>query len=216
MTPELVIFDLDGTILDTLSDLLGAMNAALADSGYPGHTMSEMRGFIGNGLRMMAVRAVPEGTPEAGVAKVYNFFKSYYAEHLNINTAPYPGIMQLISDLRGRGIHTAVSTNKIDYGAKKLIKEHFGELIEYTLGETEGTPRKPDPAGPARIAAFFGVKPENCVYVGDSSVDIETARNFGCACVAVSWGFQDETRLISAGAERIAHNADELARYLYE
>jgi len=216
MAFELVIFDLDGTILDTLKDLLGAMNASLAHYGYPGHTLSEMRGFIGNGLRMMAVRAVPAGTDEAGAENVYKYFRQYYAEHLNIETVPYPGIPELIARLRARGIHVAVSTNKCDSGAKELINAHFGELIEYTLGETEGTPRKPDPAGPLKIAAHFGVSPDKCVYVGDSAVDVATAKALGSGCVAVTWGFQDEDRLISAGAERIAHTIGELNYMLTE
>lgn len=210
----LVIFDLDGTILDTLGDLLGAMNATLAHFGYPGHTLAEMRTFIGNGLRMMAVRALPEGTDDGTVEKVYKYFKSYYSEHLNIETKPYEGIRELLSSLKAAGIDTAVSTNKFDYGAKVLIKEHFGDLIGYTLGETEGTPRKPDPAGPRKIMEHFGATEAETVYIGDSGVDVQTAENLGVKGIAVTWGFQDEDRLLASGAKTVVRSVQQLKSLL--
>ena len=207
-----VIFDMDGTVLDTIEDLLNAMNAALTFYGYPTHTLAEMKTFVGNGLRMMAVRAVPAGTDDEAVERVFRHFKQYYSEHLNINTRPYPGITDLLRTLKAKGIATAINSNKFDAGAKLLAQVHFGDLIDITYGESEATPKKPDPAAARRIMEALGTDTAHTIYVGDSRVDIETARNAGLKCICVGWGFQSPDRLTDA--DWIAHSIEELQQLL--
>ena len=140
-----VIFDLDGTILNTLEDLLGAMNYALARHGFPQHTLGEMQSYVGDGLYMMAKRAAPQGSDDEIVMSVFRLFKSYYGEHLNIKTRPYEGITELLRKLKASGVKVGVSSNKYDAGAKLLCRAHFGDLIDIAVGESEAVPKSPIP-----------------------------------------------------------------------
>lgn len=216
MLPKLVIFDMDGTVLNTLEDLLAAMNHALTKRGMPPHTLKEMQSFVGNGLYMMAVRAVPEGTSKEDVDAVFRDFKAYYSEHLNVYTKPYDGIREVLAALKERGIATAISSNKYDAGAKLLAQCHFGALVDMTVGESELTPKKPDPAGTLAIMRALGGTPENTMYFGDSGVDIETAKNAGLTCVCVSWGFRSPKQLLEAGAETVVTGPAEMLSYILE
>jgi len=211
---RLVIFDMDGTVLDTLADLLAAMNHALEKQGLEKRTLPEMQSFVGNGLYMMAVRAVPPGTENAVVEQVFNDFKTYYKSHLNVYTAPYEGVTEVLAELKKRGIKAAISSNKFHEGAKALAEYHFGSLIDMTLGESVLTPKKPDPTGAENILSALGVQKDEAVYVGDSNVDIETARNAGLDCICVSWGFRSRTQLEQAGANVIVDTPSQLLEVL--
>ncbi len=210
MNTKLVIFDMDGTVLDTLSDLLSAMNFSLGKHGYPAHTLNEMKTFVGSGLYMMAVRALPEGTDKRVINAVFADFKAQYASHLNIETAPYPGIVSMMETLREHGIKMGISSNKFQEGASLLSDCHFGSLIGCTVGESLRYPKKPDPAGTNAIVSFFGAKKENTLYIGDSDVDILTAQNASLPMICVSWGFRPKEELLKAGAKTIADTPEEL------
>ncbi|MBQ3761787.1 MAG: HAD family hydrolase [Clostridia bacterium] len=209
-----VIFDMDGTVLDTLGDLLGAMNHAMAEHGFKAHTLEEMRSFVGDGLYMMAVRALPESADKKLIDSVFQSFKAYYNDHLNIRTKPYDGIPELLKKLKETGIKTAVSSNKYDAGAKMLSDIHFGDLIDMTVGESELVPKKPDPTGTFLIMDTLGCDRESTLYVGDSGVDIQTARNAGLPMVAVCWGFRTRQQLEAAGASRFAETVRELESHI--
>ena len=209
-----VIFDMDGTVLDTLEDLLSAMNYAMKQHGFKMHSLEEMRSFVGDGLYMMAVRAVPSGTEEATVKSVFNCFKAYYGEHLNVLTKPYDGIIWMLEKLKQAGIRTGISSNKYDQGAKMLSDIHFGRLIDCTVGESELVPKKPDPTGTRLIMNELGANAESTLYVGDSNVDIQTAANAGLKMLAVSWGFRTRQQLAEAGAAQIVDSVAELEHYI--
>ena len=214
MNWDLVIFDMDGTVLDTLVDLLSAMNHALKVHGLGERTLDEMRSYVGNGLYMMAKRAVPEGTDEETVLSVFRAFKAYYADHLNVETKPYAGIKPLLERLKKEGTRIGISSNKFDPGAKMLAEVHFGDLVDITVGESEAVPKKPDPAGADLIRAKLGISREKTVYVGDSGVDVETAKNAGLAFIGVSWGFRTAAQLAEAGAKVIADTPEQLGELL--
>ena len=209
-----VIFDMDGTVLDTLGDLLGAMNHAMRQHGFGEHTLDEMRSYVGNGLYMMAVRAVPAGTEEATVQSVFRCFKSYYNDHLNITTRPYSGIVEMLRELKQAGIKTGISSNKYDRGAKLLSDIHFGSLIDCTVGESEAVPKKPDPTGTFLIMKTLCAEGSSTLYVGDSGVDIETAKNADLPMLAVSWGFRSRAQLLEAGATELVDSVSELKKYI--
>lgn len=211
---ELVIFDMDGTVLDTLADLLLAMNHALREHGLGERTLDQMRSYVGNGLYMMAARAVPAGTDEKTVDSVFRCFKAYYADHLNVRTRPYEGICALMEKLKAAGAHIGISSNKFDAGANMLARTHFGSLVDITVGESDIVPKKPDPAGADLIRAHFGTSREKTVYVGDSGVDVETAKNAGLAFIGVSWGFRTSAQLAEAGAGTIADTPGRLEEML--
>ena len=211
---QTVIFDMDGTVLDTLEDLLGAMNHAMRRFGFQEHTLDEMRSFVGDGLYMMAVRAVPEATDRSTVDGIFHCFKEYYSEHLNEKTRPYQGIVEMLREIKKAGMKTGISSNKYDGGAKMLSQVHFGDLIDCTVGESDAIPKKPDPAGTRLIMETLHALPESTLYVGDSGVDIETAKNAGLAMLAVSWGFRSRKQLSEAGAVQIVDSVAELRNQL--
>ena len=211
---DLVIFDMDGTVLDTLEDLLGAMNYALARQQLGSRTLDEMRSYVGNGLYMMAVRACGVGAPMTQVDAVFNDFKAWYSEHLNVKTHPYEGITALLKRMKARGIKAGICSNKFDPGAKALAQAHFGDLIDLTVGESEQVPKKPDPASTKLILSRLNVRPERALYVGDSAVDVQTAKAAGLELAAVSWGFASAQSLKQAGAKRIFDTVGALEEYI--
>ncbi len=208
-----VIFDLDGTLLDTLCDLCDSTNAALRAVGYPERTIDEVRRFVGNGIGLLIERALPGGRENPDYEKVLDAFKADYAKNCLNKTKPYDGVNELISVIKKRGIKTAVVSNKIDFAVKDLAKNFFPEL-DYALGETEGIRRKPAPDMMIRTCDFLGVKREDSLFVGDSDVDIETAKNAGTDCVSVTWGFRDREFLIEHGASHFADKPSDILDYL--
>ena len=204
------IFDLDGTLLDTLQDLADSANYALALHGLPARTVEEVRRFVGNGVGLLIRRAAPEGTPEALEEQVLRDFRAHYLLNMENKTAPYPGIPELLDALRAAGVRTAVVSNKFDGAVKGLCQNYFGDRIEAAIGESQGVARKPAPDTVLRALGELGMPREGAVYIGDSDVDIETAKNAGLPCISVSWGFRSRTFLTEHGASAIADTVEEL------
>ena len=199
-----ILFDLDGTLLDTLGDLHASTNAVLRQFGYPERTIDEVRRFVGNGARVLIQQAVPAGEDHR-VDEVLSAFQTYYAAHCDILTRPYPGIPALLSAL-GEKYPLAVVSNKPDRAVKELAKIYFPAL--YARGESTDCPRKPAPDMVRMAIQALGA--ENCIYVGDSEVDVMTAKNAGVPCIAVTWGFRDVETLRTAGAEHFCHTPADL------
>lgn len=210
MKPRLVIFDMDGTVLDTLSDLLGALNHALELHGLPKHTLEQMRSYVGSGLYAMVTRSQGPNPDKALCDSIARDFKAYYLQNYNICTRPYPGIVDLLKTLRTKGIICAISSNKVDSAAKELSRAHFGDLVSLCVGESPETPRKPDPTGTRWLMKALGATEADTVYVGDSDVDCETAKNAGLPFIAVTWGFRSREQLEAAGATVFANDCGEL------
>lgn len=199
-----ILFDLDGTLLDTLGDLHASTNAVLRQFGYPERTIDEVRRFVGNGARVLIQQAVPVGEDHR-VDEVLSAFQTYYAAHCDILTRPYPGIPALLSALEEK-YPLAVVSNKPDQAVKELAKIYFPAL--YARGESTDCPRKPAPDMVRMAIQALGA--ENCIYVGDSEVDVMTAKNAGVPCIAVTWGFRDVETLRTAGAEHFCHTPADL------
>ncbi len=211
---EAVIFDLDGTLLNTLGDLTDSVNHALEKYDLPTCSMEEVRNFVGNGLRNLMLQAVPEGDENPVFEELFLYFRDYYRTHCNIKTAPYEGIMELMKELQGRGIKMAIVSNKIDAGVKELNEKFFSEYTTAAIGEREGIARKPAPDSVNEAIRILGVEKEHAVYVGDSDVDIMTAKNAEVRCISVTWGFRDEEFLMDNGAGIMIDRPLELLEYL--
>ena len=210
---ETIVFDLDGTLLDTLSDLHAAVNFALEKYSFPKRTKDEVRSFIGNGIALLIQRAIGKETPLFD--KVLQAFKEYYAEHCADETRPYVGIMPLLESLQKQGIKTAVVSNKADFAVKKLADEYFGGLLLDAVGEDEanGIRKKPAPDSLLSVMEKLGADKGKTVYVGDSEVDIQTAQNAGVDCISVTWGFKDKAFLLENGASYCIDTPDEILQY---
>ena len=205
-----VVFDLDGTLLDTLDDLAASVNVALQKNGFPQRSREEVCHFVGNGMAQLIRCAVPEGTSQSEIEQVLAYFKSYYAQHNADKTRPYEGIQHMLEALRQQGIQVAVVSNKNDENTKVLSSSHFG--IEVALGDQEGRQRKPAPDGIWQAMSLLGASAESTLYVGDSEVDVQTAQNAGLTCLAVTWGFRSQAELLTAGAVYFAaHPRDVVA-----
>ena len=213
---ETVIFDLDGTLLNTLEDLTNAVNHAMRESGYPERTMEEVRQFVGNGVGKLIRRALPalaDGDEEA-YQETLQAFKSYYARHNNDATAPYAGIEPLLEHLSAAGVRMAIVSNKNDPNVKALARDYFSRWIGLAVGDQEGVRRKPAPDAVLKVMREWGCDPASVLYVGDSGVDVETARNAGVDCAAVCWGFRPEGELRAAGATALFHTPEQLCAYI--
>lgn len=207
---EAVIFDLDGTLLDTLMDLKNAVNAALAAFHMPERTLEEIRTFVGNGVRNLMIKSVPGGEGNPDFEEALSFFTKYYKVHCKENTGPYPGILAMMKALSDKGIPMGVVSNKLDSAVKELCQEHFGAYIQVAIGEMPQVERKPAPGMVHMALDMLDVQKAQAIYVGDSEVDIQTARNAGLDCVCVTWGFRDEDFLKECGGEVFIHNPQEL------
>ena len=209
-----VIFDLDGTLLNTLFDLADSVNWALKKYNMPLRTVEEVRAFVGNGLRNLMDQAVPEGENNPVFETLFEEFREYYKGHCNIKTAPYDGILELLERLKEQGHPMAIVSNKIDSGVKELNEIHFSDYVEVAIGEREGIARKPAPDSVVEALRLLGIDKENAVYVGDSDVDIATANNADVRCITVLWGFRDEEFLAEHGAKVMIKHPLELLEYL--
>ena len=212
MSYQTYIFDLDGTLLDTLGDLAASVNYAMRTHGMPEHTVDEVRLFVGNGVRRLMERAVPGGAAHPAFEAAFATFRRHYMEHSLDTTRPYEGIPELLQELKRRGRHTAVVSNKFDAATKELCRHFFPDTIEVAIGENEAEGIRKKPAPDTVIAALrqLGVGQEGAVYVGDSDVDIETARNSGLPCISVLWGFRDRDFLLQHGAKTLISAPSEL------
>lgn len=197
-----ILFDLDGTLLDTLEDLKDAVNYALNVHGYPARTLAEVRRFVGNGAARLMALAVPEGAAYEPVLETY---RTYYQAHSQVKTAPYPGILDALAKIREK-YPVAIVSNKPDPAVKVLCKDFFGDI--YALGETPDCPRKPAPDMLYKATKELGV--DHFVYVGDSDVDVVTAHSAGAKCVSVLWGFRDEAEIRAAGGEYFCRDTAQL------
>ena len=210
MPYQTAVFDLDGTLLDTLEDLYLATNHALTRHGLPCRSRDEVRLFVGNGVEMLIRRAVPAGTDEETTLAVLADFKTAYAAICEDHTKPYDGILDMLTALRERGIRVAVVSNKFDAATKQLCKKYFGDLVEVAIGERAGVRKKPAPDTVHEALRELGVTAEGAVYIGDSDVDIRTAENCGMPCISVTWGLRDKDFLIENGAKALVDSPESL------
>lgn len=207
-----IIWDLDGTLLDTLADLTDSTNRTLAHFGFPARTAREVRSFVGNGAGQLLAKAVPAGTPEETVRQALNWFQADYGANCRNKTGPYPGIPEALAALRSQGYPMAVVSNKPDRAVRTLVPDWFPGL--YARGEGADCPRKPAPDMVFRAMEALGVS--RCIYVGDSEVDVLTARAAGVPCLSVLWGFREETELRIAGAAHFCAEPGQLPVRLKE
>lgn len=211
-----VIFDLDGTLLNTLDDLADSTNYALSKFGYPTRTIEEVRQFVGNGVAKLIERAIPEGKNNPNFEKCLSIFKENYAQNMYNKTAPYNGIIEMLSNLKSKGIKIAVVSNKFDLAVKELCKKYFEGFIDFAAGENEaqGIKKKPAPDTVISVLNEFNFAPKDAVYVGDSDVDIMTAKNSKMPCISVTWGFRDKKFLLENGATILINAPSEIYNHL--
>ena len=204
-----VIFDLDGTLLDTLVDLWEATNYAMRESGFPERTLDEIRRFVGNGVRVLVRRALPPDTPDDEYEKAYALFRQYYKKNMLNNTRPYDGVNGMLRNLNKAGIKTAIVTNKADFAAIPLCRNLFPE-VETVIGTNENIASKPDPCGVNKALEILNSSGDEAYYVGDCEVDAETAANSGLDLILVSWGFRTKDELEKMGFKSYVSTPDEL------
>lgn len=204
------IFDLDGTLLNTLGDLAASTNYALRSVGLPEHSVDDVRRFVGNGVRKLMERAMENGDRNPHFDEAYAIFRKHYLEHGLDTTEPYPGIMDLLGELRARDKKIAVVSNKFYDATRELVKHFFGQYVEVAIGERENIRKKPAPDTVIEALRLLGAGKEGAVYIGDSDVDFNTAKNVGIPCVSVLWGFRDREFLSSIGATTFIETPSQL------
>ena len=212
MKYEAVLFDMDGTILDTMTDLYDGANRSLAMHGYPLRTMEEIRIFVGGGARQLMQRSLPDTVSEEELDAITEEFRTWYGENSCVKTCPYPGVEAAVEALQKAGVKVAVVSNKPDVATKALAKQFFPTLPAF--GQRDDVPQKPAPDMVWNALQELGVSAENASYVGDSEVDVATARNAGMPLLAVCWGFRTREELVAAGAEHIVDNAEDMLKAL--
>ena len=212
MRYQTYVFDLDGTLLDTLGDLAASTNYALRTHGMPEHALDDVRRFVGNGVRVLMERAVPQGAENPQFEAAFQTFRTHYMQHSLDTTKPYDGILETLEALKAEGCRLAVVSNKMMAATQELCRHFFRDTIEVAIGEHEaqGIRKKPAPDTVNEAFRQLGVGKERAVYVGDSDVDILTARNSGLPCISVLWGFRDRDFLIQHGAETFISAPSEL------
>lgn len=210
MKYDAVIFDLDGTLTDTLEDLKNSVNFAMREFGFPERTTDEVRSFVGNGVKRLIDLSVPENTSDEVSAECLSVFKSFYKDNSLVSTKPYDGIIPMLEKLKKDGVKTAIVTNKMHEAAVDIVNLFFGELIDVAIGQIDGVAQKPQPDGIYSALEKLGVSKEKSVYVGDSEVDCITAKNAGIPCIGVTWGFRDREILVGNGADFIINFPEEI------
>lgn len=210
MKYDAIIFDLDGTLTDTLEDLKNSVNYALKESGFPERNLDEVRSFVGNGVRRLIYLSVPENTPDEISESCLEVFKGYYKDHSLIKTKPYDGIIPMLERMKKEGIKTAVVTNKMHEAAVDIVNLFFDGLIDVTIGQIDGVAQKPQPDGIYAALEKLGVSKDKAVYVGDSEVDCITAKNAEIPCIGVTWGFRSKEVLLENGADYIINSPKEI------
>ena len=214
MRYKAVLFDMDGTVLNTVGDLTAAVNHTLGVFGMPERSEDEIKSFLGNGAKRLLTLSAPEGTSETQIDTMLLDYMPYYNAHCKELTAPYDGIIPLIEALKEAGARIAVISNKQDEAVKPLAEEFFPGLLEFAIGESASVRRKPNPDSVLAAAEFFGTELSQTIYIGDTEVDIQTAKNAGMDCAAVCWGFRSEQELIEAGAQMLFKTPAELKDFL--
>lgn len=209
-----IIFDMDGTVLNTLDDLTDSVNYVFSKFGLPARSRDEYRQFFGNGIGYAMKCAAPEGTPDSLIEEMIPVFKEYYDIHCLDKTGPYEGIIDLMKELRDSDYKLAIVSNKIDSAVKELNERFFSEYVSVAIGERPGVNRKPAPDTVFAALAELGSSPDEAVYIGDSEVDLMTAKNSNLPCIAVLWGFRDRDYLIKNGASAFAKTPEDIISYL--
>ena len=211
-TLQAFIFDLDGTLLDTLGDLAASVNYALKACDMPQHSIDDVRRFVGNGVRLLMERAVPDGAANPQFEEAFTTFRQHYMQHSLHTTRPYDGVMEMLQALRSRGFRTALVSNKIYEATQEPCQHFFADSIEVAIGEheAEGIRKKPAPDTVNEALRQLGVSREHAVYVGDSDVDVATAAASGMPCISVLWGFRDREFLLAHGATQFISHPSEL------
>lgn len=204
------VFDLDGTLLDTLPDLVALTNRALRDAGFPERTEREILSYVGNGVRALMYQAVPEGTDSAQAEAAMDRWRELYPEYGTTLTKPYDGMVEVLASLKEQGKKLAVLSNKFDGGVQELMPVFFPDVFDAAHGESASIPRKPDPTGLLLTLKQIDADPETTAYVGDSGGDMKTAHNAGVFAIGVSWGYRPEGELREMGADAIVHHPAEL------
>lgn len=210
----MLIFDLDGTLLNTIKDLHIALNVALKTHGFPEKTETETQTLLGNGIDILVAGAIPNGQENPKFTETYATFKEYYSKHLNDYTAPYEGIIPLLSELKKRNIKMGIVSNKFDEGVKALAQQYFNGLIKHAQGTSDTVQKKPSPDAVFALIKKLNAENEQNIYIGDSDVDIKTAKNASIPCVSVSWGFRSKAFLQSINASPIIDTPEELLNLL--
>ncbi len=209
-----VIFDLDGTLLNTLEDLRNAVNFALREYGFPERTTQEIRSFIGNGVVKLMERSTPVGLDGKTQEECLSVFREYYLSHMSDNTAPYNGVSDILRNLREKGIKTAVVSNKLHSAVVALCDGHFPDLVDTALGVTSENERKPSPVNVLKAMEICESDRQNTIYVGDSEVDVQTAHAAEIKCIGITWGFRDKDVLLSHGCDFIAESPEEVIKLI--
>ena len=204
------IFDLDGTLLNTINDLAASTNYALRSAGMPEHSVDDVRRFVGNGVKKLMERAIPDGLNNPDFDETYATFRKHYLEHSLDTTKPYDGIPEVLAELKRRGKKLAIVSNKFYAATQELARHFFPDTIEVAIGERENIRKKPAPDTVLEAMRQLGVGKEGTVYVGDSDVDIDTAHNVGVPCISVLWGFRDREFLLAHGATTLIERPEQL------
>ena len=205
-----VLFDLDGTLLDTLTDLAASTNYALRSCGMPEHSIDDVRRFVGNGVRMLMTRAVPDGESNPRFDEAFSVFRQHYMQHCLDTTCPYPGIMDALARLKEKGMMLAIVSNKMQAATEELRQHFFSQYIDVAIGESAAIRKKPAPDTVNEVLRLLGISHDEAIYVGDSDVDIDTARAAMMPCASVLWGFRDRQFLLNHGATRLLSSPEEL------
>jgi len=208
-----VIFDMDGTLLNTLEDLQISTNFALEKFNFPERSLEEVRNFVGNGVKKLIERAVPKNCDTKTTEKCLEIFKKHYSENMYNHTKPYDGILDVLSNFHKKGIKIAVVSNKFDSAVKELCKKYFDGLIDSAIGQSDNIPKKPAPDGVFKAMKELGADKFSTIYAGDSDVDVQTAKNSGLKCIGVLWGFRDKEYL--KGADFIISSPVELEKIIF-
>lgn len=211
---QVLIFDLDGTLTDTLQDLANSTNYALRQMGWTERSIDEVRRFVGNGVRRLVERAVPNGTASDDVDRCFSVFQQHYLQHCQDSTCLYPGVADMLCEVHARGYRTAIVSNKLQAGVDELYETYFRDTVDVAIGQREGIPLKPAPDMVELALQLLGANKSQAVYVGDSEVDVQTARNAGLPCISVLWGFRDRDQLLAAGATQFISHPSQLCSCL--
>lgn len=211
---DTVIFDLDGTLLNTLTDLTNSVNYAMEQYHFPTHSEDAVRRMVGNGIYVLFEQAIPDGRNFPEYDACVKTFQEHYEAHKKDFTRPFPGILELLKQLSQDGYKLAIVSNKFDQAVKELCKDFFTPYITTAIGESQSIARKPAPDTVFEAMKELGSTPDTCIYVGDSDVDIATAKNSGIPCISVTWGFRDQDFLIQHGGTHFAHHADNIPTLL--
>lgn len=216
MMYKAVIFDLDGTLLDTLEDLADSVNEMLRAFSCPERSLEEIRLFVGNGMKKLVERSVPENFDKSRQNSAYEFFRQSYKKNMRNKTCPYDGILDCLEELQKLGIKTAVTSNKNDDAVKGLCEEYFGNLVTLAVGAREGVPSKPDPTMVNNVIEELNVEKTDCIFVGDSDTDIITAKNAELKSIGVLWGFRDREVLEKSGADFVISQPEDILKLVNE